>query len=238
MINDEGSFQGFSANTVDYLKILRENNNKRWFEANKEEYQGYLLEPLRKLVQEMSTFMLSIDAYLETSPGRAVSRIYRDTRFSYDKSPYRNTAWITFKRPGRDWQDAPAFFFEIAPDSYRYGMGFFRAGKQTMDRFRDVVDKKPEAFLKAISFYAKQELFVLEGEKYKKILNPNISEEIQEWYQRKSFYMVCNRDIDCRLFSKDLVYDLLSCFGLLAPVYHYLWMIKKSPVDYHQPNSQ
>lgn len=183
--NPDGSFNGFSVKTVDFLKNLRANNNKAWFEANKEDYQRYLVEPLRKLTQEMGAFMLSIDPYLEISPGRAVSRIYRDTGFSRDKSPYKNAMWITFKRTGKDWQAAPAYFFEITPDLYRYGMGFYTAGKQTMDRFREAIERKPKEFLKAVSFYPKQERFVLEGEKYKKNLNTVISEEIRDGTREK-----------------------------------------------------
>ncbi|MEW6457318.1 MAG: DUF2461 family protein [Acidobacteriota bacterium] len=73
-------------------------------------------------------------------------------------------SWIVFKRPNKDWKDAPAYFFEISPDSYRYGMGFYSASPDTMDRFREMIDKKPKEFLKAISFYAKQQIFVVEGE--------------------------------------------------------------------------
>ncbi len=51
---------------------------------------------------------------------RTISRIYRDTRFSKDKSPYKTTMWVTFKRPVKEWQNAPAYFFEITLESYRY----------------------------------------------------------------------------------------------------------------------
>ncbi len=134
--------------------------------------------------------------------------------------------WITFKRPGKNWRDAPAYFFEISPDSYRYGMGFYSASKDTMDRFRETIDKKPKEFLEAISFYPKQQDFVVEGEEYKRILDENKPGEVQNWYQRRNLYLVCNRKVDNRLFSRELIDDLIFGFGLLAPFYHYLWRIK------------
>ncbi|MBL7073807.1 DUF2461 domain-containing protein [candidate division KSB1 bacterium] len=221
-------FYGFSPKTSDFLKNLKVNNNKVWFESHRQNYQKYLLEPLRNLVVDIGEFMLTIDPYFEISPAvnKTISRIYRDTRFSKQKSLYKTTMWITFKRPNKDWKDAPAYFFEISPDSYRYGMGFYSASKDTMDRFREMIDKKPKEFLKAISFYSKQRVFVVEGEKYRRILDDNKPEEIQNWYQRRNLYLVCNRKIDNCLFSRELVGDLMFGFGLVSPFYHYLWKLK------------
>lgn len=222
-------FNGFSKDTIKFLGDLRSNNNKPWFEAHKGEYERSVLEPLQNLVKEVGPFMLTIDPDFETRPrvDKTISRIYRDTRFSHDKSPFKNTMWITFRRPIKDWKNAPAYFLEISPDSYRYGMGFYSATKETMGRLRRIIDEKPKEFLKAVSFYPKQRDFVVEGEKYKRVLNSGISEEMQEWHQRKNLYLVCNRDIDERFFSRELVDDLISGFRLLAPFYHYLWRLKE-----------
>ena len=152
--------------------------------------------------------------------------MYRDTRFSKDKSPYKSSMWIAFKRHSENWKDAPAYFFEISPDSYRYGMGFYQAAKDTMDRLREKIDKTPDEFLRAISFYSKQKAFELAGEKYKRLLDKNKPVEIQEWYQRRNLYLVCNRKIDDCLFSRELVDDLISGYSLIAPLYNYLWKIK------------
>lgn len=231
MMNQKGpKFSGFSAKAVDFLKSLKANNNKIWFEQNKQAYQDYVLQPLQSLVVDLSGFMLTIDPRLEVRPavGKTISRIYRDTRFSKDKSPFKSAMWITFKRSNNDWKDAPAYFFEISPESYRYGMGFYGADKKTMDRFREVIDKEPKKFAKAISFYSRQQVFVVEGEKYKRILGGSMTEEIQHWYRRKNLYLVCNRKIDNRLFSKELINDLISGFGLIAPFYQYLWKLKSS----------
>lgn len=225
-----GRFNGFSPGALNFLRNLDANNNKIWFEAHKQEYQKYLLEPLRNLVADMGEFMLAIDPWFEVRPAvnKTISRIYRDTRFSRDKSPYKNTMWITFKRPGKNWRDAPTYFFEISPDSYRYGMGFYSASKDTMDKFRRKIDKEPKEFLEAISFYSQQQDFVLEGEEYKKILDETKPGEVQNWYQRRNLYLVCNRKIDNRIFSREFIDDLVLGFDILAPFYHYLWKITKN----------
>jgi len=120
-------FQGFSPKTLTFLQEVHRNNSKTWFEQNRDTYVRYVLDPLQALVTDLSEGMLSIDPLLETRPAvnKTISRIHRDTRFSKDKSLYRDCMWITFKRPSKEWKDAPAFFFELKPDGYRFGMGYY-----------------------------------------------------------------------------------------------------------------
>jgi uncharacterized protein (TIGR02453 family) len=211
-----------------FLKGIEANNNKKWFEKHKDEYRDYVLGPLRNLVTDLGDFMLDIDTRFEITPAvnKTISRIYRDTRFSKDKSPFRSTVWFTFKNRKKGWTThVCGYFFELSVDSYRYGMGFYNAAPAIMSRFREMIDDNPKEFLKAISFFDKQKTFVLEGEKYKRIIDKSKSEKIQTWYQRKNMYLVCNRKIDDTLFSKKLVDDLMYGFGLIAPLYHYLQKI-------------
>ena len=222
---EERNFSGFSPQALSFLSGIKQNNTKAWFEAHKAEYRKHLLEPLQNLALDLSPGMLEIDPLLMVGV-KAVSRIQRDTRFSGHKAPYKSAMWIGFKRPVKEWTDSPAYFFEITPDAYRYGMGFYSAAPDTMRKFRQVVDEKPQAFKKAITFYPRQKTFVLEGETYKKLFDPAKPEEIQTWYQRKSFYLVCNRDIDERLFNSELADDLLEGFTLLSPLYQYLLNLK------------
>ena len=223
-----GHFNGFSPDTLKFLRRLKKNNNHEWFEAHRQNYQDYLLNPMRNLVAELCPFMLTIDQDFEITPAvnKTISRIFRDIRFTKDKSPFRANMWITFKRQIKDWKDAPAYYFEISPEFYRYGMGFFQASKDTMDRFRENIDNHPKEFRKAISFLSKQEIYALEGETYKRIRDKSKPEEIQTWYQKKNFYLAANQKISDRLFNRNLIDDLIRDFGLLAKFYAYLWKIK------------
>ena len=223
-----GLFSGFKPECLTFLHNLAANNSRVWFEAHRHEYEEHLLEPLKALVAELAGFMLAIDHDLVTAPGRAVSRIHRDTRFSRDKSPYKTTMWITFKRPVTEWRDAPCWFFEITADSYRYGMGFYSASKETMDRLREAIERKPAQFREAVAFLGEQDMFVLEGERYLRAFRPDLPEDLQCWHQRKNLYLVRNRQPDESLFTRGLVDDLRRGFGMLAPLYDYLWKVKMS----------
>jgi len=219
-----GRFNGFSRNTIAYLTNLRSNNNKHWFESHRDDYRRCLLEPFQNLLLDLNEIMSAIDPDFEFSPqiNRTISRIYRDTRFSRDKSPYKTVMWLTFKRPGREWTDSPVYFFELGISQYRYGMGYYRASRSTMDRFRVKIDNSRNEFLKLVSSFEKQDIFSAGGEQYKRPLNPAMPTEIMDWYQRKNLYFICTRKIDSRLFNIQLVDDLAAGFKLLAPFYYFL----------------
>ncbi len=229
MTKTQRRFNGFSPETTKYLKGLRSNNNKAWFEAHRRDYEEHLLNPLKELVTDLGEFMLSIDSGFNVKPAvnRTISRPHRDTRFSKDKSPYKTTMWISFMRSKKEWQSAPAYFFEIAPDSYRFGMGFYAAGSDTMKRFRELVDKAPKAFMKAVSFYSKDQTFRLEGDMYKRTFDETKPDEINNWYQRKNFYLVHKVKGVSRLYNKGLVDDLKRGYSLTIPLYNYLWKVKE-----------
>ena len=216
-------FNGFTEDTLNFLKELKNNNNKIWFENNRERYEKVLLEPFKLLVCQLSPSMLKIDKDFETTPrvDKTISRIYRDTRFAKDKSPYRPNMWITFKRTSKEWKTYPAFFFELYYDWYRYGMGFYSANKIIMDRFRTKIENNIIDFKKTTSFL-NDKIFLLEGEKYKRCININLPDEIKEWYQRKTFYLVCNRKINNNIFSNKIISELKDGFMFLAPLYRFL----------------
>lgn len=224
----KGVFNGFSPETLTFLRNLRENNNKEWFEANRYNYDMHVLNPLKLLVSDIGYFMLTIDPLFEITPAvdKTIARIYRDVRFSKDKSPYRSNIWITFRRASRDWKEDPVFFFEIFPDWYRYGMGFYSASKDTMDNFRKRVEERPGEFSDVISFYNEEDGFIIDGEKYKRPLSINVPPNLTEWCQRKNIYIIRNRVIDETFYSSRLVEDLISDFKKIEPFYNYLWKVK------------
>ncbi len=220
----------FSENTIIFLSNLKENNDKVWFKEHESEYRQFVLEPLQDLVLNLSNTMLDVDDHIETNPaiGKTISRIYRDIRFSKDKSPFRSNMWISFKRPVKDWQDYPGFFFGIAPDNYCYGMGLYSATIKTMDNFRKSVESYPDVFRKLISFLNPDKSdFIVGGESYKETLNKNIPEDLQSWYQRKSFYVIRNFEISKNLYKNDLSLEISDDFKKLKKLYKYMLKVKE-----------
>ena len=217
-------FEGFAPETIDFLRDVKARNSKAWFEKNRPIYQKYVLQPFQELVMDMSEAVLTIDPDFDTRPfiNRTISRIFRDTRFSKDKSLFRDRVWLTFKPYSKEWKEAPAYFFEITPVFYRYGMGYYSASRAGMDRFRGKIDATPADFLKAVAFYDSDSPFRLEGKSYKRPLKSEHPPRIQDWYQRRNFYLTCENPIDDALFSPQLEEEILAGFFTLAPLYQYL----------------
>jgi len=213
----------FTSNTLDYLIEVKKNNSKEWYEANKQRYNDVLLTPLKQLVSELTETMTAIDPAFETEPrvDRTISRIYRDTRFSKDKSLYKNRMWITFKKKGQDKVDFPTFFFEISPDGYFFGMGFFSASVKSMNAIREKINRDEKGFLKLVRQLERSEIFQLEGESYKRGKYEGNSEDVAKWYNRKNVYLISYSKTVDDLFTEQLVDQLKQGFQSLAPMYRF-----------------
>ncbi|WP_294953227.1 DUF2461 domain-containing protein [uncultured Gilliamella sp.] len=225
-------FSGFTQAGLNFLQDAWINNSKPWFEQHRAVYDNDLVKPFRLLVEQLTPDMLKIDEWFETRPaiGKTISRIHRDTRFSKDKSLYRSRLWLTFKRPNRDWKEAPAYFFEISPDYYQYGLGYYCASKQTMDIFREEIINDTDKFLKMTRCVKKP--FELVGDCYKRPLIKEQDEKIATWYNRKNLaVMVTNNNIE-DVLNGELPNKLIKGFKQLVPLYDYLMrveMIKNIP---------
>ncbi|MCX8641895.1 MULTISPECIES: DUF2461 domain-containing protein [unclassified Gilliamella] len=225
-------FNGFSQAGLNFLQDAWINNSKTWFDEHRSIYDNDLVKPFKLLVEQLTPEMLKIDEWFETKPaiGKTISRIHRDTRFSKDKTLYRSRLWLTFKRPNKDWKEAPAYFFEISPDSYQYGLGYYCASKQTMDIFREEIANDTAKFLEMIRCVKKP--FELVGESYKRPLVKDQDEKIATWYNRKSLAVMVTNNHIADVLDSDLPNKLIKGFKKIVPLYDYLMrveMIKNIP---------
>lgn len=219
-------FTGFTQTGLDFLQNVKIHNSRQWFAENRTIYDNQLVKPFRALVEELTPTMLQIDQWFETKPaiGKTLSRINRDTRFSKDKSLYRDRLWLTFKRPSKDWKESPCYFFEIDPEGYRYGLGYYCVPKQTMDIFRDEINQDHNKFLQVINCVKKP--FELYGESYKRPLVKDLPPKIANWYNRKDLGVIASSNQIEDLFSKNLIQKLSISFKQLIPLYDYLLKVE------------
>ena len=217
-------FKGFTEKGMHFLMDLAAHNNKEWFEQYRHIYQEHILDPLKQLTAELGPVIKSIDKEIETTPAinKTISKIYRDTRFSADKAPFRTEQWISFKRPMKIWGNVPEFYFYFTPEKYGYGMGFYSATPQNMEKIRSYILAYPEKFKPVIDYYSAQNVFVLGGENYKRPVSNSLPEEFQEWFQKKSLYLICEKEIDETFFSVRLKDILEKAFTNNSVLYQFL----------------
>ncbi len=210
--------------TLSFLFENRLHNSRDWFSAHHAAYIRDVITPLMELVSQLSPTMLTIDPHLTTEPrvDRTISRIWRDTRYSRDKSFYRDHMWIIFKRGAMHGTHVPGLYFELNQDGFAYGSGFYHASSAFMAQMRDfILNKNPEA-MRALYAYEKQHVFLVEGECYKKPRYPNEPDNVRLWLERKEICFTAHSNDFSLLFSDHLAEELCKHFTLLAPVYRFL----------------
>lgn len=214
----------FSDETIQFLMENRINNSRDWYQTHKPQYQELVLKPQMELVERLTPVMLSIDPELVVEPkvDKTISRIYRDTRFSRDKSLYRDVAWCVFGKDKKRFLNAPGFVFEFSPYQFRWGCGWFSTPTETMQAMRRLILEKDKSFLAARRAYEKQTTFDMEGESYKRPKYPDQPAELQTWLNRKSIAFLHNSEDFDLLFSEDLPEVIAKDFLLLKPIYEFL----------------
>ncbi len=214
-------FAGFTPATFQFFKDLGENNCKPWFDEHKYIYELELLQPLKSLVVAMTPPMYEIDNQIDFRTTRTLSRIYRDIRFSHDKTPYKTHMWLTFQRMVPEWQNFPAFFVELSAEGYFYGMGLYGSKKKIMDDMRERIEYQPDHFEEITKDLIGKHGFSLDGELYKRPLKNDLPEYFQPWMQRKSVYVYKRCPLGKELFDSSFAEHLASEFALTKGLYDF-----------------
>lgn len=213
-----------SAKSIDFLFENRVMDSKPWFLEHKADYEALVLDPLRELVTALAPTMHAIDPLLICEPkiGRSISRIYRDTRFSRDKSIFRDVMWCVFCRAKTQGREMPGFYFEFSPKGLRYGCGYYEAGANVMEVLRQMILQDEAPYLDALRAFKKQSVFYLENTKLKRSRYPEQSEEKRQWLDQRSLcFLADSEDFDL-LYSDALAEKLAQDFKLLEPMYRFM----------------
>ena len=213
----------FTKQAVEFLMENKFHDSKDWFRQHREQYDRLVLDPMRALVAEIAPAMLDIDGRLIAEPkvGRSISRIYRDTRFSKDKSTFRDVVWCVFLREKKLYEGTPAFYFEFSPSKLRWGCGYYRASSRDMDTMRGLILRRDPDFDAARRAVGQDGYFELEGETYKRSKFPDIQGPARQWLDQKNIAVTHNGGAEGfdLLYSPELGVRLVRDFRQLKPLY-------------------
>lgn len=148
----------FPPASLRFLRALARHNERPWFEAHRGEYEALIKAPLRELVEEMDVRFARFAPEIVGEPKRSLFRIYRDVRFSEDKSPYKTQAacWFFHRdashRVGQESHGGGAgFYFQLAPGNCFSGGGIWMPPPEALRRLRDAIAEKPAAFARTVT---------------------------------------------------------------------------------------
>jgi uncharacterized protein (TIGR02453 family) len=155
-------FTGFRPGALTFLRSLARNNKREWFEENKERYETEVKRPLRILVEELDARLGDIAPEMVGNPKRSIFRIYRDVRFSKDKSPYKTNAaaWFYHRDAGhavgtQAVHGGAGFYFQIAPKECIVAGGIWMPPTAALKTLREAIVDDPDALrsiLKHVAF--------------------------------------------------------------------------------------
>ncbi len=161
----------FSPELFDFLADLRANNDREWFQANKSRYERHVKEPLLRFIEDFEPYLHSISEHFVADAranGGSMFRIYRDVRFSKDKTPYKTQAAVHFRHDAGKSAHAPGFYLHLAPDEVFAGVGIWRPDSATVGRIRDRIVAEPGAWERAVNAAEFVDEFDLAGDSLKR----------------------------------------------------------------------
>ena len=151
-------FRGFGRGALTFLRQLKRNNRREWFQANRDAYDSEILEPLRLLVEEVDVRFGQFAPEFIGDPKRSIFRIYRDVRFSKDKSPYKTHAasWFKHRNAGHGVGSethggGAGFYFHLEPGGSMVAGGIWMPPRPTLNQLRDSIAARPAEFVKSMS---------------------------------------------------------------------------------------
>ena len=164
-------FSGFPPATVKFLQELASNNERTWFQENKLRYEGDVLAPALDFITAMGPRLEKISLHFVAIPkrvGGSLMRVYRDTRFSRNKAPYKTNIGIQFRHElGKDVH-APGFYVHIEPKSCFLGVGMWHPESSALSAIRDRIVENPAAWKRARNAKRFRERFDLSGDSLKR----------------------------------------------------------------------
>lgn len=217
-------FAGFEEEAFGFFLMIRMNNNKAFFEDNRETYERCLKRPLWALAQDLEDDLWAIDPKIETRPSKCVARIRRSTLFSNNKLPYRDYLWIGWRDRTDDQRHSHAFgfFFHLSFDELCMGAGAYNMPPAQVKLLRERIAANPERF-ERIAKGVSDAGFYVHGPNYVRLIPPeNLGPYAMEFYMKKHFSVERDYPMDDTHLGPELVGILRRDINALKDLYAFM----------------
>ncbi len=156
----------FTEQSINFLADLAMHNDREWFKARKSEYDALIRDAALEYIRQVRDPLAQISPHMTASDriqGGSLMRIYRDVRFSRDKSPYKTNIGIQFRHEAGKDVHAPGYYVHIAPDECFIGAGSWMPDRDALAAYRRSIDEHPREWL-ALKELANSEHWSLSGQ--------------------------------------------------------------------------
>ncbi len=144
----KNGFAGFSPEAIKFLRALKKNNDREWFQPRKEQFEALWKTPMTELVAALHREVENTAPEYVQDPSRAVFRIYRDTRFSKNKTPYKTHVAAVLRRRGLSKDGSAQFYFHVSPEEVTVAAGVYAPSPEELRALRNFLVEHFEQFQK------------------------------------------------------------------------------------------
>jgi uncharacterized protein (TIGR02453 family) len=160
----------FSAETLRFLRALKRNNRREWFNAHRDDYDAHVRQPMTAVVEHLADDFRAFAPELVASPRVSMYRIYRDTRFSENKTPYKTHVAAVFPTRGLPKHEGAGTYFHVSPDGVWIGGGLYAPQPPQLHAIREHIAanlRKLRAIVESPDF--RRHVGALEGDKLQRV---------------------------------------------------------------------
>lgn len=187
-------FQGFPKGFFNFFEDLKKNNNRDWFNANKSRYTESVVNPISEFIVCLAPALRKISRHYVADPrphGGSMFRIYRDTRFSKDKTPYKTNAAVQFRHEAGKDAHAPGFYVHLATDEVFFGGGIWTPPGPQLGLIRDSIADNARSWARIVNAKKVKEVGGIKGDSLKHPPRGFDAEHVHiDDLKRKSFYVM------------------------------------------------
>ncbi len=185
-------FEGFPPAGLTFLRSLKKNNNRPWFQKHKQEYEENVRFPMQCLIAELAQRMADVAPEMEFNPRRSIFRINRDIRFSKNKEPYKTNIAASFEMRGKKSPtESPGLYVGVEPGEIFIGGGIYMPTGDQVKAIRASIVTRPDDFLDVVQNRVFKKVFgEIQGEKLVKApLGYPKDHPMIEHLRHKQFYV-------------------------------------------------
>ena len=217
-------FEGFPRRGIAFLKQLRKNNRRDWFEKNKPDYESFVKLPMQSLIAALRPHFQSFAPEFEVNPKRSLFRIHRDVRFSKDKRPYKTHVAAHFVLRGKPkGTEGSGYYVHIEPGEVFVGGGIYMPDGEQLKKIRKKIAEQSADFLSIVKDPKMKRVFgVLEGERLQRIPKGYPPDHpVGEWLKYKQFFVGTSWP-EGKCFKAGFTVDVARAFETAAPLVRFL----------------
>ena len=221
------AFTGFPQKGLTFFKELAENNDKKWFDEHRSDYERYVLGPGRDFILALGNRLKTIAPGIQADPrvNKTLFRINRDIRFSHDKTPYKTHLALWFWEGPRPRMECSGYYFHLEPSKLLLGTGLYCFPKDMLEPYRQSVvhPREGKALALALSRVKGKGGYQIGGQHFKKTpFGYDSKHPLAEFLLFNGLHAAVDCPIPPEVFSADLVDFCFGHFTNMLPLHRWL----------------